>query len=153
MDPLYRLARADVAVFNPDVWDLARDPEVLGQLMHELPADSERRWQLVRTNDRALDVLVLDDVVGSAYAAREVLAPALASPAHASAHRLAAVGHAHIDSAWLWPVRGDRPQGRAHDGERDRADGAPARPGLCDVVGAAVRIPQGAPTRDLRARS
>src|SRR3990170_2933593 len=105
MDPLYRLARADVAVFNPDVWDLARDPEELGQLMHELPADSERRWQLVRTIDRALDVLVLDDVVGSAYAAREVLAPALASPAHASAHRLAAVGHAHIDSAWLWPVR------------------------------------------------
>jgi alpha-mannosidase len=29
----------------------------------------------------------------------------LASPAHASAHRVVAVGHAHIDSAWLWPVR------------------------------------------------
>ena len=30
---------------------------------------------------------------------------ALAAPAHASAHRLSAVGHAHIDSAWLWPLR------------------------------------------------
>ena len=29
----------------------------------------------------------------------------LASPAHASAHRISAIGHAHIDSAWLWPVR------------------------------------------------
>ncbi|WP_240760101.1 alpha-mannosidase, partial [Phytoactinopolyspora endophytica] len=26
-------------------------------------------------------------------------------PAHASAHRATAVGHAHIDSAWLWPLR------------------------------------------------
>ena len=31
--------------------------------------------------------------------------PALARPAHASAHRISAIGHAHIDSAWLWPVR------------------------------------------------
>jgi alpha-mannosidase len=29
----------------------------------------------------------------------------LAQPATASAHRVFAVGHAHIDSAWLWPVR------------------------------------------------
>ena len=29
----------------------------------------------------------------------------LAQPAHASAHRAIAVGHAHIDSAWLWPTR------------------------------------------------
>ena len=26
-------------------------------------------------------------------------------PPHASAHRITAVGHAHIDSAWLWPLR------------------------------------------------
>jgi alpha-mannosidase len=29
----------------------------------------------------------------------------LADPASASAHLVSAVGHAHIDSAWLWPVR------------------------------------------------
>ena len=29
----------------------------------------------------------------------------LARPAHASAHRITAVGHAHIDTAWLWPLR------------------------------------------------
>ena len=32
--------------------------------------------------------------------------PALSRPAHASAHTdLSAVGHAHIDTAWLWPLR------------------------------------------------
>ena len=29
----------------------------------------------------------------------------LSRPAYASAHQLVATGHAHIDSAWLWPVR------------------------------------------------
>lgn len=29
----------------------------------------------------------------------------LEAPAAASAHRMVAVGHAHIDSAWLWPLR------------------------------------------------
>ncbi|RIJ10133.1 alpha-mannosidase, partial [Clavibacter michiganensis subsp. insidiosus] len=38
---------------------------------------------------------------------RQLEAP-LAAPAHASAHRVTAVGHAHIDSAWLWPVRETR---------------------------------------------
>ncbi|NEA40882.1 glycoside hydrolase family 38 C-terminal domain-containing protein, partial [Streptomyces sp. SID11385] len=33
------------------------------------------------------------------------LREALAAPAARSAHRVYAVGHAHIDSAWLWPVR------------------------------------------------
>ena len=34
-----------------------------------------------------------------------MLRPVLARPAHASAHTISAVGHAHIDSAWLWPIR------------------------------------------------
>ncbi|NEC19210.1 alpha-mannosidase, partial [Streptomyces parvus] len=33
------------------------------------------------------------------------LAEVLARPASASAHRISAAGHAHIDSAWLWPLR------------------------------------------------
>ena len=46
-----------------------------------------------------------DDVPGTAAAGREALAGVLARPAYASAHHLTATGHAHIDSAWLWPVR------------------------------------------------
>lgn len=37
--PLYRLARTDLAVFDEEVWGLAMDLEVLGQLMREL------RWR------------------------------------------------------------------------------------------------------------
>ena len=52
-----------------------------------------------------LDVMDPDDVPGTAAAGRAALAEVLARPAYASAHQLVATGHAHIDSAWLWPVR------------------------------------------------
>jgi alpha-mannosidase len=73
--------------------------------MRALPLDDPRRARLLRTLERAFDALDLDDVGGTAAHARELLAPALALPARASAHTTVAVGHAHIDTAWLWPVR------------------------------------------------
>jgi alpha-mannosidase len=103
---LYRVRGVVLAVFDQQVWELAHDVEVLAQLMHQLDLASPRRWNLLRALHRALD-MTLDprDVSGTATDARAVLAPHLAAPAHASAHRVSAVGHAHIDSAWLWPLR------------------------------------------------
>ncbi|RLU87622.1 alpha-mannosidase [Streptomyces griseocarneus] len=103
--PRYRLGRMDLAVFDPVVWELVQDLEVLGGLMAELSVDAPRRWEILRAVERALDAVDLQDVGGTAGRARELLADALAAPAHASAHRISAVGHAHIDSAWLWPLR------------------------------------------------
>ncbi|MFJ4412147.1 alpha-mannosidase [Streptomyces sp. NPDC088910] len=103
--PQYVLGRMDLAVLDRTVWELVQDLEVLGELMPELPADSARRWDILRAVERALDAIDLQDVGGTAEAARALLADVLAAPAHASAHRISAVGHAHIDSAWLWPLR------------------------------------------------
>ncbi|WP_037606394.1 alpha-mannosidase [Streptacidiphilus rugosus] len=103
--PLYRLARMELAVFETEVWELVQDLDVLGSLMEQLPEDGARRWEILRAVERALDTLDLDDVVGTASRARAALTQVLAAPAHASAHRISAVGHAHIDSAWLWPLR------------------------------------------------
>ncbi|MFJ8667527.1 alpha-mannosidase [Streptomyces sp. NPDC093600] len=103
--PQYRLARMDLAVFDETVWQLVMDLEVLGELMAELPVEGARRWEVLRAVERALDAIDLQDVNGTAAAARERLAGVLASPAEPSAHRISAVGHAHIDSAWLWPLR------------------------------------------------
>ncbi|KOX16149.1 alpha-mannosidase [Nocardiopsis sp. NRRL B-16309] len=103
--PLYRLLRADLAVFETAVWELAMDLDVLDGLMRALDTGDPRRWELLRGLERALDALDPQDVPGTAERARGVLAPALRSPAAAGAHRVSAVGHAHIDSAWLWPLR------------------------------------------------
>ncbi|MER5304680.1 glycoside hydrolase family 38 C-terminal domain-containing protein [Streptomyces lasiicapitis] len=104
-EPQYRLERMDLAVFDETVWQLTIDLEVLGELMQELPEDSGRRHEILRAVDRALDAVDLQDVNGTAAAARAELEGVLAAPAHDSAHRVSAVGHAHIDSAWLWPLR------------------------------------------------
>ncbi len=103
--PLYRIARVDLAIFDTEVWELVADIEVLDQLMHELPEGSARRWEILRALGRALDAIDLQDVNSTASAGRAQLADVLAKPANASAHRTSAVGHAHIDSAWLWPLR------------------------------------------------
>lgn len=103
--PLYRLARADVCVRDISVWELVADIEVLDELMRALPADDGWRAELLLGLERALDAIDLTDVPAGAAAAREQLAPLLARRAAAGAHRISAVGHAHIDSAWLWPVR------------------------------------------------
>lgn len=104
-EPLYRTRRFDLAVFEREVFELGLDIEVLLELQAELPPTGPRRMRVLQALDDALDVLDLQRIPQTAPAARERLAEVLAQPAEASAHRIAAIGHAHIDSAWLWPVR------------------------------------------------
>ncbi|MFD9218932.1 alpha-mannosidase [Streptomyces sp. NPDC060064] len=104
-DPQYTLTRMDLAVFDETVWELVLDLEVLGELMQELPVEGARRWDILRAVGHALDAIDLQDVNGSAAAARSCLEGVLSTPAGPSAHRISAIGHAHIDSAWLWPLR------------------------------------------------
>ncbi|OKK22358.1 alpha-mannosidase [Streptomyces sp. CB00455] len=103
--PLYRLGRMDLTVFESEVWELVQDLEVLHELMTQLGEGDARRYGILRAVEAALDALDLGDVPAAAAASRARLADVLAAPAHASAHRVSAVGHAHIDSAWLWPLR------------------------------------------------
>ncbi|MGW1213813.1 alpha-mannosidase [Streptomyces sp. NPDC002499] len=103
--PIYRFRAADLAVLDEEVWQLGLDIEVLSELMHELPMDRARRHEVLRALEDMLDALDLHDVSGTAPAARAALADVLSRPASASAHRVFATGHAHIDSAWLWPLR------------------------------------------------
>ncbi|KRF26421.1 glycoside hydrolase family 38 C-terminal domain-containing protein [Phycicoccus sp. Soil803] len=103
-DLLYSTRRMDLAVFDEEVHALALDLDVLLGLQAELPA-GQRRSRILQAMDDALDRLDLADVSGTATAARAALGEVLARPAGASAHVVSAVGHAHIDSAWLWPVR------------------------------------------------
>lgn len=101
---LYTTTRMDLAIFEPEVHELSLDLEVLLELQAELPA-GPRRMRILQAMDNALDVLDLQRITETASAARAELVDVLAKRADESAHRISAVGHAHIDSAWLWPVR------------------------------------------------
>lgn len=104
-ETIYHLRRIDVALLDVAVWELGRDVWTLTGLMDELSADLPRTAEILRALEAVVDRMDPHDISGSAAAGRALLAPILASPAYASAHRVVAVGHAHIDSAWLWPVR------------------------------------------------
>lgn len=101
---LYTIRRMDLAVFEPVVHELALDLEVLLDLQEQLP-QGPRKMQILQALDNALDVLDLQDITSTAQAARDELADVLAAPAEHSAHQISAIGHSHIDSAWLWPLR------------------------------------------------
>lgn len=103
--PHYRLGTIAIAELNQNVWELKQDVWTLAGLMEQLPLELPRRHEILRALERMMDVMDPDDVAGTAAAGREALAEVLARPAYASAHQLVATGHAHIDSAWLWPVR------------------------------------------------
>ncbi|GLZ34819.1 alpha-mannosidase [Lentzea sp. NBRC 105346] len=104
-DPLYKILRADLAVFQPEVWHLILDIEVLQGLMKELQDHDPRRHKILRALDKAMDRLDVQNVAASGSYARDALVHVLSLKASASAHKISAVGHAHIDSAWLWPLR------------------------------------------------
>ncbi|MFM7045644.1 MAG: alpha-mannosidase [Ilumatobacteraceae bacterium] len=106
--PLYRLRQADLGWRDDDVFHLLLDIEVLLELMASLDATSPRRQRLLRELTAAFDAIDMSspaEISTTAPRARALLVPALSRRNGDSAHRVVAVGHAHIDSAWLWPVR------------------------------------------------
>ncbi len=103
--PISELRQVEIGLLDREVWELLRDVFTLDGLMRELPESQPRRWEILQALSRMLDVIDPDDIAATAAEARAELTEVLSRPANASAHRIVAVGHAHIDSAWLWPVR------------------------------------------------
>ena len=104
-EPLYELRQLEVALRDVTVWELAQDVWTLRGLMEQLPESAPRRHEILRALEDMMDRIDPSDVGGTAAAGREALASVLRAPASGSAHRVLATGHAHIDSAWLWPLR------------------------------------------------
>ena len=95
---------ADLGVFSRVAWDLFHDFTFVDDLMRTLPEGSRRRKLLLRAlNDVANAIGDGDD--SSLRQCRRILAPELKRRANDSALEVSAIGHAHIDVAWLWPLR------------------------------------------------
>ncbi len=98
-----KLNHAKLCIFDAEMWHLWLDLEVLISLMHVLPENSVRRAKILRGINNAIEAF------GNS---RENLAKTVKemkklyeTPANASDMNVIAVGHAHIDTGWLWPVR------------------------------------------------
>jgi alpha-mannosidase len=102
--PLYVLAQAEMAVVDREVEALWLDLRILLQLLGQV-RDHPRHDHVLRALADAANAIDRGNVAETAKQARSLLAPVLAAPGSAGRHTVTAVGHAHIDTAWLWPVR------------------------------------------------
>ena len=100
--PAGRLHRARLGRWNQAVWSLYLDMEVLADLMASLPRDSVRAARIFRALRLACDSLGREP--DNFDAVRQLLAPVQQAPAAHSTSTAIAVGHGHLDSAWLWSV-------------------------------------------------
>ena len=98
-----RVKFARLCVFEPELYQLWMDVSVLTELMLDLPEADPQRAQLRHRLTRAANGFHYD--TPNPAEIRAILAPALACRADDTRLTTTAVGHAHIDTGWLWPVR------------------------------------------------
>lgn len=105
---LYSLRRAELAIHN-------RETEVLSGVLHsmiDLIIDSEenspQRARLFDLLDRVTEVLDVRSLEETAPLALELIRSQTSRWSSSTNHTVTAVGHAHLDTAWLWPIRETR---------------------------------------------
>ena len=101
--PAFALERCALARFDAAAWALAQDLAVLVALMDEPGLDPAWAGELTTGLNRFCNLWRAEDRAGWP-AARAVLTALLARRNGSRVHEVTAVGHAHIDTAWLWPL-------------------------------------------------
>jgi alpha-mannosidase len=98
------LKQAHVAVRNEQMRLLSYDFEVLLDLLEQTPADRARHAHILEALRRA-ESCMFSYTEEEAIRARAALAPELARMGGDASLSVSAIGHAHIDLGWLWPIR------------------------------------------------
>jgi alpha-mannosidase len=104
----YKLKIAELVVFDREMFGLEYDCRTLFSLTEILPERSPRRQKLLRGLN---DIANAWNGGNGLKACRTIAADVLDRPANASAPNAWSIGHAHIDLAWLWPIRETRRKG------------------------------------------
>ncbi|WP_438432094.1 alpha-mannosidase [Gorillibacterium sp. sgz500922] len=98
------IMEATIAICNESCRHLYYDWEVLVELAEQLPDSAARRAQVVQTLYEAS--LVLAELrPESVSRAMDMVAKELNRKGGDPVLEISALGHAHIDLAWLWPIR------------------------------------------------
>jgi len=95
------LTSCRVCRLDYDKWQLWFDLVIAENLVRALPAGTARRMQVLRIASDAQSVLA----TRGPAAARERIAEIYALDPDPATPDVYAIGHAHIDTGWLWPVR------------------------------------------------
>ncbi|MEE4194494.1 MAG: hypothetical protein V2J07_04775, partial [Anaerolineae bacterium] len=97
-----QLREAQLSVFDRDAWDLYWDYVVVADCALEMQQATPRQGQAMRLANDMINTIRLNDKT-TWPKAREIAAQYLSEKNGEGQHTVSAIGHAHIDSAWLWP--------------------------------------------------
>lgn len=98
------IVEAHIAVCDEEMRQLYYDMEVLNDMLSCLPEDSAGYGSILVSLNEASNRLS-EYTSKEAAAARNILKKELDRKCGDEALSISAVGHAHIDLAWLWPIR------------------------------------------------
>lgn len=101
----YNLDRADIVVFDSQAYQLWMDIRTLFSLWEGLPDNKPRKKRILHGLNQACNLWNDGRDKESCLLITKKL---LSLPAEASALTAWSIGHAHIDVAWLWPLRETR---------------------------------------------
>ncbi|MEQ6120308.1 alpha-mannosidase [Reichenbachiella sp. MALMAid0571] len=96
--------QAEMAIFDRNKWQLFLDYDLLFKFQALLEEKSRHKKTIIYALNEVIN-LYGDGSDENVQSCREVLAVELKKRANASAMKVSAIGHAHIDIAWLWPLR------------------------------------------------
>ncbi|XP_032655748.2 alpha-mannosidase 2C1 [Chelonoidis abingdonii] len=101
-DKKFTLHKAELVVFNRDVHELLVDFEILVDMAKFLGEENQRSFQMLYVANQMVNLLDVTD--SSTFPAVRHRASSIFRQKNGeSQHTIHAMGHCHIDSAWLWP--------------------------------------------------
>jgi alpha-mannosidase len=98
-----KLRMAEIAVFDRRAWDLVWDMTVIAEMATTPPHNTPRAAQALFTANAMINQIDYDEPA-TWRKARALAAEFLSARNGDGQHNVHAVGHAHIDTAWLWPL-------------------------------------------------
>ena len=99
------LDRCDIVRFDPLAWELYYDFSILQELEADHGKELDKSWggELLSELNRFANEYDIDDRA-SWPGALKILKALYTRKNATRVHELSAIGHAHIDTAWLWPL-------------------------------------------------
>ncbi|XP_022094007.1 alpha-mannosidase 2C1-like [Acanthaster planci] len=98
----FNLSKVELVTFDRLVFDLICDIETLVDMVKHIPETDQRSFQALYTVNSMVNICTIGNP-DSYQKARQVAQKFLSQASGSSCHTVHAMGHAHIDSAWLWP--------------------------------------------------
>ncbi|XP_055274091.1 alpha-mannosidase 2C1 isoform X1 [Moschus berezovskii] len=103
-EKMFQVSRAELAVFHRDVYKLLVDLELLLGIAKGLGEDNQRSFQALYTANQMVNVC--DPAQPETFPVAQALASKFfGQRGGESQHTIHAMGHCHIDTAWLWPFK------------------------------------------------